>query len=84
MEYGSGQFEPSQVEPSSPLRGKLSLIVAVGVVAIVLIFLPAYRIFFAVSLGIGIVVAAILHLWNKYRPLKEEDIVNNKRPLGLD
>jgi hypothetical protein len=79
MEYGSGQ-----IEPSSPLRGKLSLIVAVGVVAIVLIFLPAYRIFFAVSLGIGVVVAAILHLRNKYRPLKEEDIVNNKRPLGLD
>ena len=32
--------------------------------------------------GIGLVVAAILFLWHKFRPIREED-VHNKRPLGL-
>lgn len=69
-------------ERHSPLRGKASLIIAVIVVAVVLIALPAYRIFFAISVGIGLLFAGIIYLWHKYRPLKEEDI-HNKRPLGL-
>jgi hypothetical protein len=69
-------------EGRSPLRGKASLIIAVIVVAVVLITLPAYRIFFAISVGIGVLFAGVIYLWHKYRPLKEEDI-NNKRPLGL-
>ena len=56
---------------------------ALAVVAILLISFPAYRLFFAISLGIGVVVAIILYLWRKYVPIKEED-VENKRPLGLD
>jgi MFS family permease len=59
------------------------LIVAAGVVGILLIALPAYRWFFLISLGIGLVVAAILFLWYRLRPIREEDIENNKRPLGL-
>lgn len=70
-------------EPRVSPKGKLSLIVAVAVVAAVLIFFPAYRLFFAISVGIGIVVAGILYLRNKYLPVKEEEIHNNKRPLGL-
>jgi uncharacterized membrane protein YqjE len=58
------------------------LIVAVAVVAIILIAFPAYRWFFLISVGIGVVVAAILFLWHEYRPIREED-VENKRPLGL-
>jgi hypothetical protein len=64
------------------LRGGAGLIVSVALVFILLIWLPAYRWFFLGSLGIGIVVAAILYFWNKHRPVKEED-VENKRPLGL-
>lgn len=64
------------------LRGAAGLIVAVAVVAILLIMLPAYRWFFLISVAIGILVAAILYLWNKYRPIKEED-VDHKKPLGL-
>ena len=67
----------------SYLRGAASLIVAAALVFILLIWLPAYRWFFLGSLGIGIVVAAILYLWNKYKPVKPED-VENKRPLGLE
>ncbi|GAC1505907.1 MAG: hypothetical protein NVS1B11_04540 [Terriglobales bacterium] len=64
-------------------RSPLGLIVAALIVALVLTFLPAYRIFFGVSLGIGAMVSGGLYLWHKYRPLKEED-VHPKRPLGLD
>jgi len=64
-------------------RGSTGLVVALAVVAILLISFPAYRLFFAISLGIGVVVAIILYLWRKYVPIKEED-VENKRPLGLD
>jgi hypothetical protein len=73
---------PQPAESRISFKGIASLIVAVAVVAVVLIFEPAYRLFFAISVGIGLIVAAILYLWNRYRPIKEED-VNNKRPLGL-
>ena len=65
-----------------PIRGTMALVAAAAIVGITLLWLPAYRLFFAVSVGIGIVVAAILYVWHKFRPVREEDI-NNKRPLGL-
>ena len=65
------------------IRGSAGLVVAVAVVALLLIAFPAYRWFFIISVGIGIVVAAILYLWRKYVPIKEDE-VENKRPLGLD
>jgi FtsH-binding integral membrane protein len=63
-------------------KGQVGLVIAVVVVAVVLIFFPAYRLFFAVSVGLGLVFAAILYLRNKYAPIKEVEI-DNKRPLGL-
>jgi MFS family permease len=69
--------------PGASVGSAAGLIVAVGVVGILLIALPAYRWFFLISLGIGLVVAGILFLWYRYRPIREEDIENNKRPLGL-
>jgi uncharacterized membrane protein YqjE len=72
-----------QLSDSTPSRkGAVSLAIAVVLVAAVLVFFPAYRLFFGISVSIGLIVAAILHFWNKYRPIKEED-VENKRPLGL-
>jgi hypothetical protein len=65
-----------------PIRGTAALLAAAAIVAVPLIWLPAYRLFFAISIGIGIVVAAILYLWHRFRPVKEEEI-ENKRPLGL-
>jgi hypothetical protein len=73
-------FQP--VQPKASFSGATGLIVAVAVVAIVLIAFPAYRWFFLISVGIGIVVAGILFLWHKLRPIRDED-VENKRPLGL-
>ncbi|MGH9517665.1 MAG: hypothetical protein ACRD3P_18510 [Terriglobales bacterium] len=66
------------------VKGTTGLVVAAVIMIAVLIVFPAYRIFLAISLGIGIVVALILYLRNKYSPVREEDINNNKRPLGLD
>ena len=65
------------------VKGTTGLVVAAMIMIAVLIAFPAYRIFLAISLGIGIVVAVILQLRNKYRPIEEKE-VDNKRPLGLD
>ncbi|HTR65789.1 MAG TPA: hypothetical protein VMH85_08455 [Terriglobales bacterium] len=72
-----------QPEPSRPLKGALGLIIAVAVVAILLVALPPYRVFFFISFGIGILVAGGLYLWHRLRPVKEAD-VDHKKPLGLE
>jgi hypothetical protein len=83
MKAGRRVEQNSEPEESRRfLRGGVSLIVVAALVFILLVWLPAYRWFFLGSLGIGIMVAAILYFWNKHRPVKEEDI-ENKRPLGL-
>ena len=64
-------------------KGTAGLILAIGVVVGLLIGFRAYRWFFAISLGIGILVALILFLWHKFRPVRPED-VDDKRPLKLD
>ena len=64
------------------LKGSAGLIVAVAVVAILLIALPAYRLFFVISVLIGLVIAGALTLWYKLHPIKGQD-VHPKRPLGL-
>lgn len=51
-------------------------------VAATAIWLPAYRWFLLISIGIGAAVAGGLYLWHKLRPVKDND-VENKRPLGL-
>jgi hypothetical protein len=65
-----------------PIRGTSALVVAAAIVVATLIWLPAYRLFFAISIGVAVLVAGGLHLWHKLRPVREEDI-HNKRPLGL-
>jgi MFS family permease len=64
------------------LKGSAGLIVAIAVVAILLIALPAYRWFFLISVLIGVVIAGGLTVWYRLRPIKEVE-VHNKRPLGL-
>jgi len=64
------------------LKGSAGLIVAIAVVAILLIALPAYRWFFLISVLIGLIIAGALALWHKRHPIEEED-VETKRPLGL-
>ena len=65
-----------------PVRGTAAMVTAIVIVVATLIWLPAYRLFFALSLGIGVLVATGLYLWHRFRPVREEDI-SNKRPLGL-
>jgi len=73
------------VEPTSSktsFKGPAGLVIAVGVVAALLVALPAYRWFFLISVGVGLVVAGMLFLWHKLKPIQEKD-VENKKPLGL-
>lgn len=67
---------------SISVKGTTGLIIAAVIVIAVLIAFPAYRVFFGISLGIGVIVAGLLYLRNKYRPITDKDI-ENKRPLGL-
>lgn len=64
-------------------KGTGALIVAVAVVGILLIAFPPYRVFFLISIGIGILIAAGLQLWHHLTPAKVDE-TENKRPLGLD
>ena len=64
------------------VKGTTGLIVAAVIMIAVLIAFPAYRVFFAISVAIGVVVAGILYLRNKYLPITDKD-VENKKPLGL-
>jgi fatty acid desaturase len=73
---------PQASRPRASFSGATGLIAAVAAVAILLIAFPAYRWFFLISLGIGLIVACGLFLWHRLRPIREED-VENKRPLGL-
>jgi len=52
-------------------------------VVVLLVAFPAYRWFFLISLGIGVAVWGILHLWHRSHPIEEKDVQDTKRPLGL-
>ena len=67
----------------SYFRGGTGLIAVPAVVVVLLLWLPAYRWFLLISAGIGVLVAGALYTWNRFPPVKEED-VDNKRPLGLE
>jgi hypothetical protein len=68
---------------ATSFQGRTGLLVAVAVLIALLIGFPAYRWFFLSSLGIGVLVAAILVLWHKLHPVRPED-VEDKRPLNLE
>ena len=63
-------------------RGSAGLVVALAVVVVLLVALPAYRWFFLISVVIGLVIWRGLALWYRLRPIKDAE-VENKRPLGL-
>ena len=65
------------------VRGTTELLIAAVIIVVFLIALPAYRVFFLISVALGIVIAALLYLRNKYLPVGDKE-VENKRPLGLD
>jgi hypothetical protein len=65
------------------LKGPAGLVIAVAVVVLLLVEFPAYRVFFGISVLIGLVIAGALTLWYRLHPIKDVE-VENKRPLGLD
>lgn len=75
--------QDGNIPASSFLKGPASLIIAIVVVVALLIFLPAYRWIFLISVGIGIIFAVAIYFWHKLNPITEED-ANDKNPLGLN
>jgi len=75
---------PSGNRIGSLLPGRTGLFAAILIVVVLLIGLPAYRLFFAVSVLLGLGIAGILHLWHKYKPVKEAEVHDDKHPLGLE
>jgi hypothetical protein len=65
------------------IRGISAVVIAGAIVAATAVWMPAYRWFLLISVGIGLAVAGGLYLWHKVRPVKDDD-VENKHPLGLD
>jgi len=65
-----------------PIKGAAAVVIAAAIVAATAIWMPAYRWFLLIRVGIGVGVAGGLYSWHKLRPVKEDD-VENKRPLGL-
>jgi MFS family permease len=74
--------DPSNRSGLGVFRGSAGLIVAVAVVTILLVALPAYRWFFLISVVIGLLIWRALAFWYRLRPIKDVE-VENKRPLGL-
>jgi hypothetical protein len=72
-----------EAAPKRFLKGAGALIIAIAVVLVLLIAFPAYRLFFLISIGIGVVIAGGLQLWHRLTPAKIDES-ENKRPLGLD
>ena len=66
------------------VKGTTGLIVAAAIMIAVAIAYPPYWLVLGICVGIGIIVALILYLRNKYSPIRDEDVNSNKRPLGLD
>jgi hypothetical protein len=58
------------------------IVVGVALLALI-IWLPAYRWFLLISIGIGVLVAGGLFLWNRLHPVKDAQ-VDTKHPLGLE
>lgn len=50
-----------------PIRGTAALAVAAAIVAATAVWLPAYRWFLLISIGIGVAVAGGLYLWHRFR-----------------
>jgi hypothetical protein len=65
------------------MKGTTGLLVAAVIIVALLIWFPGYWVFFAISLGLGVVIALMLFLRNKYFPVSDKD-VENKHPLGLE
>ncbi|HYK48596.1 MAG TPA: hypothetical protein VEU94_02640, partial [Terriglobales bacterium] len=61
------------------LKGTTGLVIAVSVVILLLVEFPAYRVFFGISVLIGLVIAGALTLWYRLHPIKDVE-VENKRP----
>jgi membrane protein implicated in regulation of membrane protease activity len=63
-----------------PTKGLAGLIFMLLFMAVMLVYVPATRLLLLFSVPLGIIVALILSLWHRRKPVEKTE---NKRPLGL-
>lgn len=73
---------PPRVPTGRTPKGSAGLIFVAIIVVVAAVMSSAARWFILISIPIGLVAALVLHFWNKYRPVKPEDVDN--RPLKLN
>ena len=71
--------EPMQKTGFFRLGGVAALVAGLAALGVLFYVAPLFS---AISVGIGGVVAVILHVWHKRRPIKDAE--DTKHPLGLE
>jgi Na+-translocating ferredoxin:NAD+ oxidoreductase RnfD subunit len=73
LSYNFSMERPkARLEGSLWNKGKVGLLFGGILLAALLIWVPAIRWFLAISVVIGVAMAAVIHLWNEHRPIKTE------------
>jgi hypothetical protein len=65
-----------------PLKGVGGLVFTVAILALGVVYVPVFRLFLAIAIPIGIVIAVMLRLWHKYVRVPEPE--DKKKVLHLD
>jgi Na+-translocating ferredoxin:NAD+ oxidoreductase RnfD subunit len=66
------QYTP-RVQGSLWTKGKVGIILGTIVIIGLLIWVPVIRWFLAISVVVGLIMAAIIHWWNEHHAVKPED-----------
>lgn len=84
------EFRPQPDQAKASFQVKAAIVITIVTITGLAIWLPESRRFLLgigiailICVLIGVVVAGILRVWHRYKPVNEEN-VEHKRPLGLD
>ncbi len=67
------RYTQTRIQGSLWGRGVGGILLGAAVLVVLLVFVPAIRLFAGISVAIGVVAAGILYLYNKYVPVREPE-----------